>query len=207
MEHLFNHAQKRRRIGRKNKSFTHVDKCHELCETQKAWGFLERKAKGMFKVNIYIETDGQDKRKRYRAYSALAEFTTKNNATVTRKVHGTENATGHGIMLAALAASLKLLVKPCRITIYMDCDYVTGSICNGRVYEWMANGWKTLRGEPSANREEWKEVMRLLERHEPAFAPRGRKYKTELQDDIRGLKSQGMEYRQQAIGGGESYGN
>ena len=156
----------------------------------------------MFKVNIYIETDGQDKRKRYRTFSAIVEFTTRHNKAVIRKTHGTENTTGYGIMLSALAASLRILTKPCEIKIYMDCDYVSGRICDGSVYGWFANGWKTLRGEPVKNREDWREVMRLLNGHEPVFTKGDHEYKTELKTDIQNIKNQGMEYRQQTMGGG-----
>ncbi len=156
----------------------------------------------MFKVNIYIETDGQDKRKRYRTFAAIVEFTTRHNKPVIRKTHGTENTTGNGIMLYALAASLRILTKPCEIKIYMDCDYVSDNICSGRVYEWFSNGWKTLRGEPVRNREEWREVMGLLKGHDPVFTKENHEYKTELHNDIQDIKNRGMEYRQQTMEGG-----
>lgn len=155
----------------------------------------------MLKVSIYIETDGSDARKRYRTYAAIVEFITKREEAVTREVCGVESMTLNGIMLTALAASLRILTKPCEITIYMDCDYVSENICSGKVYEWFANGWKTLQGKPTANCEEWKEVMGLLKRHEPVFTKKAHPYRNYLQDKIRKMKSRGMEYRQQAIGG------
>lgn len=157
----------------------------------------------MLKVNIYIETDGGDAKRRYRTYAAIVEFITKRNETVTREACGTENATLNRIMLLALTVSLRILNKPCKVTVYMDCPYVTENIRQGRVYEWLACGWRTVRGEPVANREEWEKVIRLAERHELAFVTKKEHpYSGVLQDEIRRMKNGGMEYRQQTVGGG-----
>lgn len=155
----------------------------------------------MLKVSIYIETDGNDAKKRYRTYAAIVEFVTKHNETITRGACGTENATLNRIMLLALTASLRILNKPCEVTVFMDCPYVTETIRQGRMYEWLAGGWLTMRGEPVANREEWEKVTKLVKRHELIFAPvREHSYSGVLRNEIRKLKNQGMEYRQQAIG-------
>ncbi len=157
----------------------------------------------MLKVSIYIETDGSDAKKRYRTYAAIVEFITRRNETITREACGTENATLNRIMLTALVASLRILNKPCEITVHMDCPYVTETIRQGRMYEWLACGWKTTRNEPVANREEWEKVIKLTEKHELVFATaREHSYSGVLRNEIRRLKDRGMEYSQQKIGGG-----
>lgn len=155
----------------------------------------------MFKVNIYIETDGGGVKKQYRTYAAIVEFITKDSKIMTREVCGTENATGNRIMLLALAAALNILTKPCEVTVYMDCQYVTESIRRGRMQEWLSNGWKTIRGEPIANCEEWKKIIKLIKRHQIAFAAvKTHSYKDRLQYDIKKLKKQEIDWQQQEIG-------
>lgn len=155
----------------------------------------------MFKVNIYIETDSGGAKNQYRTYAAIIEFLTKSGEPVTRDVHGTEKATGNRIMLIALSASLGILTKPCEVTVYMDCPYVTETIRLGRIYEWIAGGWKTIRGEPIKNREEWEKIVRLIEVHKLAFAAVNKhSYSDCLQYDIKRIKGQGMDWQQQEIG-------
>lgn len=158
----------------------------------------------MFKVNIYIETDGNDKRTRYRTYKAIVEFTTPKGKTETREVYGTENTTGHGISLLALVAALNLLVKPCEATVYMECQYVTENIRFKEVHKWYYNGWNSICGKPIANQGEWKKIIRFMEKHELIFADatkvKTHSYKKRMQYDIKKLKGQGIEWQQQEIG-------
>lgn len=154
----------------------------------------------MFKVNIYIETDAAGVRRQYRGYGVIVEFVRKNGEPETRDAYGTEEATGNQIMLMALIDSLKILKKPCAITIYMDNKYVSENIRQGRIYEWFANGWKTVRNEPIANVEEWRELMGLIEGHDITFAYASKHaYKERLQYAINKMMNQGENWRQQRL--------
>lgn len=154
----------------------------------------------MFKVNVYIATDKSGVKNQHRAYVSIVEFITKSGEPLTREAYGVEKATGNRIMLIALNSALCILTKPCEVTVYMDCPYVTETIRQGRVYEWISNGWKTIKGEPIANREEWEKIVRLTERHELVFAAvKKHSYSDRLQYDIRKLK--GQNWQQQEIGG------
>lgn len=156
----------------------------------------------MFKVDIYIETDGRDKKERYRTYAAIVEFMTKSNETVTRQTHGMERASWEKIMLSAIISALNILTKPCKVTVHMaECRYVTETICQGRMYEWLANGWKTIRSEPIKYRGEWEEIIRLMKKHKITFAINNtHSYSNVMQGDIKKLKGQGMDWQQQEIG-------
>ena len=161
----------------------------------------------MFNVDIYIEIDGSNKKTRYRTYAAKIRFITKNDEEQIRKVSGTEKASEGGIVLLALTSALNILIKPCQATIHMkECQYVTEGICRGRMYEWFANGWKTIRGEPIKNRGEWEKIIRLIEKHKISFdiVKTTHEYSNELQEDIRKLK--GQNWQQQTIGGQEYRG-
>lgn len=156
--------------------------------------------KKTFKVNIYIETDTAGVRKQYRGYGAIVEFVLKNGDPETRETYGLEEATGNQIALIALIEALKILTKPCNITVYMENKYVSENICKGRIYEWLANGWKTVRNEPIANMNEWKELLQLIEGHELIFAyAKEHSYKKLMQGEIKKIKDQGTSWRQQRL--------
>ena len=156
--------------------------------------------KKTFKVNIYIETDEAGVRKQYRGYGAIVEFVLKSGAPETREDYGLEEATGNQIVLLALIEALKRLTKPCSITIYTNNRYVSENIRLGRIYEWFANGWKTVRNEQIANMKEWKELLPLIEGHELTFAhSKEHSYKKVMQGEIKKIKNQGVAWKQQRL--------
>lgn len=181
------------------KLYTYVDKCLAYCSEQYAKGF-GKEVKETFHVNIYIETDGAGVKKQYRGYGAIVEFIRKSGEPETRDIYGLEEATRNQIMLMALTESMKILAKRCDVTVYMDNSYVTESISRGRIYEWSANGWKTVKNEPIANEREWKELLGLLEKHDITFACVNKHdYQKRLQYDIQKIKNQGISWKQQRL--------
>lgn len=139
-------------------------------------------------------------RKQYRGYGAIVEFVLKNGDPETREDYGLEEATGNQIVLLALIEALKRLTKPCSITIYTNNKYVSENIRLGRIYEWFANGWKTVRNEQIANMKEWKELLPLIEGHELTFAhAKEHSYKKVMQREIKKIKDQGVTWRQQRL--------
>lgn len=139
-------------------------------------------------------------RKQYRGYGAIVEFVLKNGNPETRDAYGLEEATGNQIVLLALNEALKILTKPCDITIYTNNKYVSENIRLGRVYEWLANGWKTVRNEPIANLEEWRELLSLIEGHKLTFVDtKEHSYKQVMQSEIKKIKDQGVSWRQQRL--------
>lgn len=151
-------------------------------------------------MNIYIETDAPGMRRQYRGYGAVVEFLRSNGIPEKRDAYGLEDATGNQIMLIALAEALKLLAKPCDITIYMDNRYVSEHIRNGSVYEWLDTGWKTVRNEPVKNAEEWKEILRLIEGHDITFAYAGKNpHRDKMQKEIKDIRDRGIQWKQQKL--------
>lgn len=139
-------------------------------------------------------------RKQYRGYGAIVEFVLKNGDPETREDYGLEEATGNQIVLLALIEALKRLTKPCSITIYTNNKYVSENIRLGRIYEWFANGWKTVRNEQIANMKEWKELLPLIEGHELTFAhAKEHSYKKVMQREIKKIKDQGLAWEQQRL--------
>lgn len=81
-----------------------------------------------------------------------------------------ENETKNALALKICNAAMRLLLKPCEITLYTDCDYLINAHQQGWVKKWQQDGWKRANGKPPANVEEWKQFLMLTEIHKIEFA-------------------------------------
>lgn len=155
----------------------------------------------MLEVNVYIETDNGSKKKLYRGYGAVVEFIRKDGKPETRKVLGMCCGNWNLAYIHALTEALDLLVKPCRVTMIANNDYVCENLCNGRVNEWRLNGWNTARNEPVANADEWRELYRAASRHRLYFRHhRGKSpYSRDIQDGIKEVRDRGRHWQQMQL--------
>jgi ribonuclease HI len=122
----------------------------------------------MSQVNIYLYATVRSPRKCDGAYVYMLETETGKGLV---KRSGTElihEKTAHQADLCALAAAVKRLTKPCTLTIYTDSKYLA-TAAEKWMGAWKANGWKTAKGTPVANAEEWREVAHLLNGHDFSF--------------------------------------
>ena len=159
---------------------------------------IREKVANVFKVNIYIETDNGSKKKLYRGYGAAVEYIRKNNQKESRIVSNICYGTWNLAYILALTEALNLLKSPCIVTIYSDNKHVCDSISSGRVNDWRRNGWRTAKGEPITNTDEWRTLYRASSRHELHYVYSTGKsvYSIEIQDAIKKIRNKG-EYWQQ----------
>ncbi len=152
----------------------------------------------MFKVNIYIETDNGSRKKLYRGYGASIEYIRKNRQKELRFVSGICYGTWNLAYILALTEALNLLKSPCIVTIYSDNEHVCDSISSGRVNDWRRNGWRTAKGEPIANTDEWRALYRASSRHELHYVHSTGKsaYSVEIQDAIKEIRNKGGYWQQ-----------
>jgi ribonuclease HI len=68
-----------------------------------------------------------------------------------------------GLVLAALAAGLGALNRPCRVQLFTTCRYVTDGLAALR--RWQAQGWTTNHGQPLMHQDLWQQVAELAARH------------------------------------------
>lgn len=123
----------------------------------------------MFEVNIYIETSLQGPGRRKGWYAAVTECRTKSKKVHIREdFEKEEETTYHRSTLRALIKSLKRLNASCNLTIHTGDMYVITNH-DQRLEEWEGNGFLNSRDEPISNREEWKEVSKLLKGHKVLF--------------------------------------
>lgn len=154
----------------------------------------------MFKVNIYMETDTGSRKRLYRGYGAVVEFIRKNGEPETREAFGLCDGTWNLAYILALTDALELLTAPCAVTMFAANRYVCESMCNGRVREWQAAGWKTIRNDMIACAEEWKALVRAASGHELHFMNSCRSpYSSYLQNEIRKVKGRGENWQQMHI--------
>lgn len=78
----------------------------------------------------------------------------------TKELSGVDPKTTNNRMeLRAVIEAVRILNKPCDITIRTDSEYVINGIANAK--ERIANGWKTKSGARCANAEMWQELTEL----------------------------------------------
>ncbi|RMX03642.1 ribonuclease HI [Corticibacter populi] len=80
-----------------------------------------------------------------------------------KEIHGGEHETTNNRMeLRAVIEALRLLKRPCRITLYLDSQYVRKGITEW-IHGWKAKGWKTASKQPVKNAELWRELDALVQ--------------------------------------------
>lgn len=123
----------------------------------------------MFDVNIYIETSLQGPGKRKGWYAVVTECQTQSKKIHTREdFELEEETTYHRSTLRALIKSLKRLNASCNLTIHTGDMYVITNY-DQRLDGREENGFVNSKRQPISNREEWKEVSKLLKGHKVLF--------------------------------------
>lgn len=122
----------------------------------------------MKEINIYLYSTIKGCCVRNGAYSFVLEMNTKKGPVTLKKVEAIEKMTAHQSELCALAAALKRISKSSRLVIYTDSNYVAVNTRDCLI-SWKKNGWKTAKGKPVKNREEWQEVYQLIKGHSFKF--------------------------------------
>jgi len=81
---------------------------------------------------------------------------------LTKELFGGERQTTNNRMeMMAVIQGLQALKKPCRVTLYIDSQYVLKGITEW-VKGWKARGWRTASKEPVKNVELWQQLDQLV---------------------------------------------
>ena len=122
-----------------------------------------------FKVNIYICTSWKSPKQKKGIAGWVVEFIKSNGDIVTRpydapglvEVEGTETKA----TLIALIEALKILTKSCEIRIFTLNERVFTPLKNGWIDTWKKNNFQSSKGKTVKNSEQWKEIVKLSEKH------------------------------------------
>jgi ribonuclease HI len=66
--------------------------------------------------------------------------------------------------LMAVIQALEALKRPCRLTVYLDSEYVRKGITEW-IHGWQQRGWKTADRKPVKNAELWQRLDALRKLH------------------------------------------
>jgi len=81
---------------------------------------------------------------------------------VERELFGGEDLTTNNRMeMMAVIEALRALKRPCKVTLYLDSEYVRKGITEW-VAGWKARGWKTAAKQPVKNVDLWQELDDLV---------------------------------------------
>lgn len=92
-----------------------------------------------------------------------------------------ERDTKNALALKICIAAMRVLLKPCEITIFIDCDYLANAHRQGWVSKWQQDGWRRANGKPPANVEDWKQFYMLTEIHKIEFSAYDNRHDAELE--------------------------
>ena len=98
-------------------------------------------------------------------YWGSLEFSDAAGKVHRREVSGERDASKQSNTLQALIECLKVLERPCMLSIYSSEDYVVSAFQNEWLTGWQAAGWKNAKGNTIRNVEKWKEIWNLLSPH------------------------------------------
>ena len=76
-----------------------------------------------------------------------------------------EQDTKNALNLKICIAAMRILLKPCHVTIYTDCEYIRNICQLGWLKKWQQEKWKKADGKPPANVEDWKQFFMLEQIH------------------------------------------
>ena len=79
------------------------------------------------------------------------------------------NTTNNRMELLAAIEGLKVLKKPCEVSLYSDSAYLVNAYNSNWVSGWKRNGWKNSSKEPVKNIDLWQALEDLRAIHDVTF--------------------------------------
>lgn len=138
-------------------------------------------------VGIYIKCRSKENPRGAGEAAAVIEYVDRAGKSHIRGQHIQEgDGTKNSLSLKISIAAMRILLKPCHITIHTDCDYMANACKLGWLRQWWKDGWKKANGKPPANVEEWKQFRMLAMIHTVEFAPYDSKFDGQLREMMEG---------------------
>jgi ribonuclease HI len=77
---------------------------------------------------------------------------------------GARETTNNRMELSAAIEALRLLTRPCTVTVTTDSQYLVKGITEW-INGWQRNGWRNSNKEPVLNRDLWEQLLAVTQKH------------------------------------------
>lgn len=77
---------------------------------------------------------------------------------------GAKETTNNRMELSAAIEALRLLTRPCRVSVTTDSQYLVKGITEW-IAGWQKNGWRNSKKEPVVNRDLWEQLLIVTQKH------------------------------------------
>lgn len=111
-------------------------------------------------VRLYIETSIRGPRRQTGAYAYVLEYRAAAGPVTLTEVKAIPDTTEHQSLCMGILAAVKRL-KSCDLTICTSSGYIQ-AVFECWMDNWIANGFKTAKGEPIKDAEKWQEIAERL---------------------------------------------
>lgn len=142
----------------------------------------------MFETKIYIEIDSSSPKVTEKCYGYVMECIVAGEPK-TREGFGKVTGTYHQAVLTALGEALERFKQPCEICICTEDEFVLNML-ERNLSAWVGNEFLNSKGKPVANREEWKKIWLLSNKHLMLTQQGKHEYTGWLQGEIKKRKEQ-----------------
>ena len=100
-------------------------------------------------------------------YGTILQYTDRAGVLHEKEIsEGFRNTTNNRMELMGVIAGLEALLKPCRVDVWSDSQYVIKAFNDHWIDGWKKRGWKKSDGKPVLNEELWKRLLLAAEPHE-----------------------------------------
>ena len=100
-------------------------------------------------------------------YGTILQYTDRAGVLHEKEIsEGFRNTTNNRMELMGVIAGLEALLKPCRVDVWSDSQYVIKAFNDHWIDGWKKRGWKKADGKPVLNEELWKRLLLAAEPHE-----------------------------------------
>lgn len=122
-------------------------------------------------MEVIIYTDGSSRgNPGPGGYGTILSYTDKNGTEHIREYSGGyECTTNNRMELLAAIVGLEALIRPCRVTLYSDSQYLVKAINEHWLDGWVKKGWKRGKNEPVKNVDLWKRLLDAMKPHEVTY--------------------------------------
>lgn len=135
------------------------------------------------KISIFLKSNAKGLKYQEADIAAVIEVE-HNGKKAVKSIHDTVSGTKNKIDMSNMLMALKELKPPDEdkhdITIYMDNEYIGGSINANLLSGWNAKGYRKKGGELMANASEWQQIYTYTNVHNIFCEPYDMKYHEQI---------------------------